>query len=684
MYALVAVALPVLIHFLNLQRPRKVAFPNVRFLRELQQTTSNRLKLKHWLILLTRVLFIIFLVLAFAQPFLGSTDQQKNGNTLVQAFVDNSFSMMQEGEEGKSFDQSLSAALKLSEAYPGTTKFELITQDFEGKDALQRSKENFSERLSELKYSGSSRAWNEVFSRSSSRLQQTSADQKHVYLFSDFQKGKTSLDKLPLDSATTYFWVPMQSKEIQNVYIDSAWLSSPVVRENENVELNCKIFNSGNNEVNDFPVKFYVEGIQVSSQNVSISANASVLVTFTFVVQGKGDKRAEIRIDDQPVSFDNQYFLTFRVSPVIRILHLYEKDPVLARVYGGEPLFRLTSRPVGDFNYAQIDQSDLVVLEGIRSIPESLIQPLFRFAQQGGNVVLVPSYNGSQESYGNFLNVFGVSGVQGFSSVDTSQRVAAQLAVIPFEHPFYSDFFIKNDGRLQMPFAFKAFTCLPKGEALMKYRDGSLFMSRISSGNGMMYMFMGGLQMPYTDFANHSLLVPVFYKIAFLSVGQMGQLAYSFQQAQASLKLDFPPKSNVSLVQGKTRIIPAQRYVQGKLILELSQENLSPGFYELYHEDSLLTVLAFNYGKSESSMNFYKEEELKVIAANYPNVRLLDPGSSETFLSTVKAAGLGIPLWRYCILACLVFLLAETLLIRYFRTKLPSSTEVQKEYFSQE
>ncbi len=68
LWALTALAIPVLIHLFQLRRFKRIDFPNVRFLAEVSQQTRARKKVQHWLVLLARCLAIAALVLAFAQP----------------------------------------------------------------------------------------------------------------------------------------------------------------------------------------------------------------------------------------------------------------------------------------------------------------------------------------------------------------------------------------------------------------------------------------------------------------------------------------------------------------------------------------------------------------------------------------------------------------------------------------
>src|SRR5215510_4953280 len=92
LFALFAVAIPILVHLFNFRRFKKVYFTNVRFLREIRQDTRNRSRLKHLLILASRILAVIFLVLAFAQPYIPLKGTKISaGVKKVSVYIDNSF-----------------------------------------------------------------------------------------------------------------------------------------------------------------------------------------------------------------------------------------------------------------------------------------------------------------------------------------------------------------------------------------------------------------------------------------------------------------------------------------------------------------------------------------------------------------------------------------------------------------
>ena len=59
---LLAASIPIILHFLNLRKIKKVEFSTLSFLKELQKSKIRKIKIKQLLLLLIRILIIIFLL----------------------------------------------------------------------------------------------------------------------------------------------------------------------------------------------------------------------------------------------------------------------------------------------------------------------------------------------------------------------------------------------------------------------------------------------------------------------------------------------------------------------------------------------------------------------------------------------------------------------------------------------
>jgi aerotolerance regulator-like protein len=93
LWALPAVAIPILIHFLSRRRLPEIRFPTVMFLRALEPREIRRLRLRELLLLLLRTLAMLLIVCAFARPSVEPKGATVRAAVAVAVIVDDSESM---------------------------------------------------------------------------------------------------------------------------------------------------------------------------------------------------------------------------------------------------------------------------------------------------------------------------------------------------------------------------------------------------------------------------------------------------------------------------------------------------------------------------------------------------------------------------------------------------------------
>src|SRR5580693_431761 len=64
-----AIAIPILIHLIQRERKRVIAFPSLMFIRRIPYQSVRRRRVRHWPLLLLRVAAFALIALAFARPF---------------------------------------------------------------------------------------------------------------------------------------------------------------------------------------------------------------------------------------------------------------------------------------------------------------------------------------------------------------------------------------------------------------------------------------------------------------------------------------------------------------------------------------------------------------------------------------------------------------------------------------
>lgn len=130
LYGLFALSIPVIVHLFNFRKAKKVYFSNTQFLKHVKETSSAKRRLKHYLVLVSRLLFVFFLVMAFAQPFLPADEEGFNNNS-VTIYLDNSQSMSNHvNGDLSAMDDAIQYVNEIVGLYPRGTQFRLLTNDF--------------------------------------------------------------------------------------------------------------------------------------------------------------------------------------------------------------------------------------------------------------------------------------------------------------------------------------------------------------------------------------------------------------------------------------------------------------------------------------------------------------------------------------------------------------------------
>lgn len=677
-----AVALPIAIHLFNFRRTRRIYFSNIDLLRTVQTETKSFRRLKHWLVLACRCLFLVCLVLAFAQPFIpGKNRLGLSQQGVTSLYVDNSYSMQNERSEKRYLDIAIGKLDELLTIFRNATSLQLITNDFSAAEQQTATAESVRDRVTSIRFAHTPRSLESVYRRQRDLLSSINASARNqLFWFSDFQKSTAGdLAKLKIDTTDRLFIVPLDAQATKNVFVDSVWLSTPFIRELQNNSLNVTMKNGGREAVKNLPVRLYLDDTQTSTASATISPGGSVTVSLNFNVTAKGYHRGRIVFEDYPITFDNQYFFVIEASPPVRVLHLSGtttgRDYINA-VYANDSLFVRRSYNAQNFDVGQLKETDLVVLEGVEQVSGTLRTELERFVQQGGSLAIIPPDKPDAAVYSPFLSALGVGGVQ-----TSGNQPGAPAATIPVAEPdrripFFQDVFQQSyqSEPLNMPSAAPVWRW-SAGTRLLALRDGSPMLTQSRAGAGTVYVLAAPLSSAYGNLAEHALFVPVMYKMAALSV-RAQRTAYSFDEGLVSIPVrNSSERAVYKLKHDRLDIIPTQRLAGNQLQLELPRSNelaegqtIEGGYYQLQDSKGRTErLLAFNPGRQESQMNFYSATELRQAFANQPNVEVFDSIQDGDFVQVLERENLGQSLWKYFLIGALGFLLLEIGLVRLMR-----------------
>jgi hypothetical protein len=156
------------------------------------------------------------------------------------------------------------------------------------------------------------------------------------------------------------------------------------------------------------------------------------------------------------------------------------------------------------------------------------------------------------------------------------------------------------------------------------------------------------------------------YKIAFTGA-DIGRLYYELDEKPIPLTNLTDVDANIRLVNEPYEFYPNQ-WRDGRFpVIQVSSDEIIPGNYQVISDSLQLANLSFNTLREESDFRFYTQENMSLMFSGLENVQIFrfdDP----LFQSGIREAGMNkIPLWRYCLSLALLFLMVETLLIRFVK-----------------
>lgn len=665
--ALGTLAVPIIIHLFYFRRFKKVYFSSVRFLKEVKDETSARSKLKNLLVLLARLMALAFLVMAFAQPFKRTSTQEKFSKNLIGIFVDNSFSMNALTEDIPLISKAKQKARNIAEAYSNEDRFVIVTHDFLGRQMRLIHQDEALSMIDEIKQTASVHNLDEVRVKIQSILHKETGNE-HLYVISDFQKSICDLKPVS-DTLTQVHLIPLQSIQENNLTIDSAWFDSPAQIIGQSSLLKFKIHNYGSQPVQDARLSIIQNQQSKPLGTISIAPGESRMDTAQIIVTQPGWQEIQLEITDFPIQFDDKLYLTFNVNAQLDITTL-STDRInsnLLTALQSLPSANIVQQNLKNINYSSLPKNDLIILDGLNDISSGLGNEIFSALRQGTNVLVFPGVSTNLISYTNFMNTLGGGAYQAFEKntlpvtaintleftfKDVYNRVSPNMRL-----PNVSGRYLRNSGRVGE-------------ESIMSFADGKPFLSKYKTEGGALYICSTPLETEWSDLSrNPEIFIPMIFRIAlnknksellsrFIGQDEIIEAEVVQQTAEHVIHLN---KSGT-----QEDYIPFQRSAGNKVILDVKGSIQDAGIYHMKLEDTLVGKVAFNFNRKESDLSTYSIQELKnQYGATY---EIIENANTTDFEGWIKDKYQGKIFWRWFILLSLIFLLTESLLLRFWKT----------------
>ncbi|MBF97927.1 MAG: hypothetical protein CMI36_02955, partial [Owenweeksia sp.] len=232
-WAMLALAIPVIVHLFNFRRYKTVYFSNNRFLQAIQKKSQSFNRLRHLIVLCCRLLALALLVIAFTQPYIPAEESSAGTSNYAALYLDNSLSMKTKGPNGPLLDEARSQAVELLKSLPENFNVQLVSNNFEGREQRYYTPNEAIQMVDELQPSQAYRTAEEIQSRLAGPWQDVNTEKGklQVFVLSDFQTSQfEDLQSFDRENWNTHFIRFESANELSNVAIDSVWFDQPVLQ----------------------------------------------------------------------------------------------------------------------------------------------------------------------------------------------------------------------------------------------------------------------------------------------------------------------------------------------------------------------------------------------------------------------------------------------------------------------
>jgi len=662
-----ALAIPIIIHLFYFRRFKRVLFTNVKYLKEIKEETSNRNRLKNLLVLLSRCLAVAGLVFAFAQPYLPTGDRIKSGINHISVFVDNSFSMTAARQDIPLLDLAKDKARLIINSYSEEDKFQVLSHDFEGKHQRFVSKEDALAFVDEIQITPTVQMVDKIVKRQH-QLMETVSGNKISYIISDFQKSISDFSTIT-DTTMEVNLLPLQSVNQKNISVDSVWFDGPIPFFNQNNKLVVRVRNNSGEDSEQVKLSFKKDGQDKPIGIVDIPANSVITDTVSVNVDKAGWHEGIVSVTDYPIQFDDEYYIAFPVPDTIKALFINESgsNRFMDALFEGVPYFSLANQNVNQLQYQQFVNFDLIILNDLKNISSGLNNELSQYLKSGGKALIFPGKTSDIPSYNNFMAINGAGTIIG------TNKSVKEVASINTEEFIFSDVYINTSKNLKLPKTTLSFDLNNSAsglqEKLLVYRDGTSYLSKYKVGDGQLFVCAAPLDKESNDLVyNAEVFVPLIYKMA-ITTTKHKNLSYTISNNLA-IETDNLRQSGdyvYKIKNEKLEFIPGQIPSGNKITLEVDDQVKSAGFYDLMLNDQVTGKLAFNYNRRESDMSLYDESALAPLVSHNTKLKIMNEALQANISTSIAEKDRGVVLWKWFLIAALVFLAIEALLLRYYK-----------------
>lgn len=429
LFGLILIGVPVVLHLFNLQRANKMKFSSLLFVKQVKESDLKRLKLKDLLLLIFRILYIAFIVLAFSGLHIKpSKNIPGNEMSKTVVIIDDSYSM--------GFDDMMKKQYSLTDELLRNNS---NTNDFKVYRSSEILTGNKIADTSKNKLSLLSADYSSIFSRLNEKPD-------NIILFTDRQSVNFA-NKIN-SSRENIIVFDVSDKNPANIGISSIRTETDIYDKSAAQIFYAKIKNFNDFDVDNLNVSFSANDLQSGNLSAVIKAGEEKEVPFSIQPQNEDYLNVKVSIssDEKSDNYkeDDEGYFSINFGNTINAA-------VIGGTGGGNKYLlasikslqetgnKVTTQVINGFE--NLNKYDVILIYDDFRLNDSDIRQLASFVNSGKGVFIFLTMNSDLNSLNRFLG-------ENMNSVSVNRIIkpdsSLTQAEIDINHPVYSGIFNKG------------------------------------------------------------------------------------------------------------------------------------------------------------------------------------------------------------------------------------------------
>lgn len=725
---LMAAAIPIVIHLLNLRRRKRMEFSSLMLLQEIEKSSLRRFKVRQWLLLALRSLTIFCLVASFSKPifsgYLAGSEFSSRTKTSAVLLIDASPSMGYSDSErdgGEVWRQTKAAALRVLENLSSQDEIFLSFIGASGgagdggdlTEPLPISAAK--EKLAQAEPLSQTVSTEEKLAAALARLQTSKHFNRELYLISDFQAtGFTAKDTAIFSSLNQsalgdvkLYAINTAPDAKRNVGIIAAEVLTKILEPEKPVRIRTTLlYRTDDSAAQSAParptyVKLFFGDKLATETAIDLLPNQPAELILTATPTAQGHVAARVQCDGDNLDADNLFHFSFFIPEQLRVLVAANSEQgtrflrIALESFRNKNFFDLTLTPDAGLEAKDLSRFDAVLLAGVSQFSPTTIQKLRQYASQGGGVIY---FAASKNDYTTDNTLLSALGAGSFTPAPLgSEKSPLSVELTDTKNLIFDGVFERRtrrsasgasgtdgitDGDGIQLFGTPRYQKSPRETAVMTAFGGQAVMTTLTNSNTKLVCFAMMPSPQASTFALHPMFAPLMFRSVFFVSAKAATLSTSFiagERAEAKLPAltdagKTAGKFTVKSPDGTTFIAPTKSQSgETKLVLEPSLFK-SSGMYEVFggEETSMKSAtekIAVNIKSSESEVRTLGKAGIKTALEKAglveKNVFYTDAAtSSESVSQMISGSRFGFGVWKYLVALAAVCLIAESVIAR--------------------